>query len=686
MKKALTKLAYGAALMLVLLNSSYAGNWVNYSNYIQATCLAKRGNELWLSDKSGLLMVNSTTGEKTFFKKSPTELPSLTVERVQVHPITNDIWIGTYDNGLAMLHNNTWTHIPFPIAGAMLYEMKIAADGTVWSATTEGIYKYQNGTFTNYLGGFNQAPWDIELLSNGKILCASNMPYIFDPATLHIQEIPSTVIAYGFSRVIAENDHHFFFSTDHNELAEFNDTIEADTFDIGYAADMQFNAAGNLVVLENKTLHEKTGSYFTTLAFGNNSLTAFLALPNGEMWGANSEPDNTLFHLNSANQSSTTDIRQCGLNDNWVADINNTADGNVLLVSRNNVQKFNLASQTFSDVALDTLAAMNLNNVIEANGKLYAGTSYSYFYEYTPGSGWQQKGNGILPHAEVKKFDTDAQGNLWMCGYGYVAKYDGTNLTVYDAGNNPQLVQYMRDIHCDKTRNLVWFASYDGIFKLDNGTISFYNDSTAGIQQYYDAVETIDEDNAHNIWFGTVYGGLVKYDGNSFSTMLLPQTAGNQFVSDIAFNGSTMYVSDNLFGVWIYENNQWDSLNMSNSAITDNYVSALNVDANGNLWIGHLSHGADVYNKSGVALQVPEIKSDLATCIFPNPNNGKFQLQWNTDENADISIYNAEGKQVLALHNASNLNSINLSGQSSGLYIAEVKTNTTFQRVKVLVK
>ena len=180
MKNAITKTGLSFVVWMAMMSSSFAGNWKNFSNYMQPTCIASRGNEIWISDKSGLVMYDNSNGTKTYFRKSPTELPSLTVERVVVNPLTTDIWIGTYDNGLAMLHNNTWTHIPFPASDALLYEMKIAPDGSVWAATTQGRYRYQNGSFTNFLTGFSNSFWDIDLMPNGKILCGSHQPIIFD--------------------------------------------------------------------------------------------------------------------------------------------------------------------------------------------------------------------------------------------------------------------------------------------------------------------------------------------------------------------------------------------------------------------------------------------------------------------------------------------------------------------------
>lgn len=670
-------------LVLLCTGRALAGNWVNYSNYTEATGIAIRGNEIWMSDKSGLLMYDKASGLKTFFTKGPNGLPSLTVERVRVHPQTLDIWIGTYDNGMARLNNGTWTHIPFPDKKAMLYEMKIDNNGTVWAATNKGVYKYQNGTFTQYLS--QTEPWDIDVMPNGKILCGHSKPFIFDPVTLSTQQLNGTVVAYGFSRVLAENDHHFYFSSDHGELAEYTDTTETDTLHLGYARDMQLTANGQLMLLDiDNVLHRKSGAYCDQVDFGNNTLTAFAVTPADELWGASTLNNKNLYYYNGQAPTSLIDIQRCGLNDNQVVCTYNSPAGGRIIVSGNTIQRFDPATQTFTTIPLPADLSYGVNDVVELNGKIYAGTPFRCLYEYSNGN-WQQLGYGILPDNEVRALAADDNGNLWLCGYGYVARYNGTGFNVFNQSNHYRLNQYVRDIHCDNTRNLVWFCTFDGVFKLDNGTISFYNDSTAGIQQYYDAVQTIAEDDDHNIWFGTVYGALLKYDGAGFSTTVLPETAGNQFVSGIAFNGNTMYVSDNLYGVWVYENNQWDSLTIHNSSIANNAVSSLSFDLHGNLWISHFSHGIDVYNRNGVVLAVDQPEATLSALAYPNPATDKINFQWQGNGLATLAVYNIEGKLIQQNTYSENRAIIDFSSEKAGMYITEIKNTNGTRRIKVQV-
>lgn len=691
MKSGIKKLMV-AMVSLFSAISVIAGNWVNFSNYSEVTSIALRnGNEVWVAAKGGLLMYDQTSGEKTFFKKGPTELPSLSVERVLVHPLTNDVWIGTYDNGIAFVHNGTWTHIPFPEHEAMLYEMKIATDGAVWAATTRGLYCYKNSQFYSYLTvpmQGNPMCWDFDFMANGKILAAHFTPFIFNPVNNQVQILPSSTFAYSHSTVTVKNDSVFYFATDHGDLAEYHDTTEVDTFHVGgIVEDIVFSAAGDKLLLETNNIIQLINGVFSNWNVASGTASAITASVDG-FWVGSREDYAKMMKVTTLGQVTPIDIRRTDIYSNWVTEIGASADGNVLLSLNNGIQKYDLATRTFTSHWDIPGTFIHLNEALELNGKLYAGTSVNYLYEFATTDSFRVLGNGVLPDNEVQHLDKDAQGNLWLCGPGYIAKYDGSTFTVYTSTNNANLTTnlYLRDIHCDVTRNVVWVTSYDGIFKIQNGVVSFYNENTPGIQQYYDVVEVIAEDAQHNIWFGTVYGGIIRYDGTNFSTMLLPETKGNQFVTGIAFDGSAMYVSDNLHGIWKYENAQWDSLTENNSRLSSNYVTALHMDSEGNLWAGNLSYGVDVYNKNGVSLAVKDAIKERIYTTYPNPSHGIFVIEGASEANMELEVFSTDGQLVHRSSEEGSKAIIQLQGQPPGMYICKVKSAAGSQTLKLIIE
>lgn len=693
MQNRLKSIALFLAAMLAAVQT-FAGNWTNFSNYIQVTSFATRGNEIWISDKAGLVMYDKVSGQQTFFKKGPDALPSLTVERVAVHPQTSSIWIGTYDNGLAQYNGTVWTHIPFPDDNAMLYEMKIAPDGAVWAATTRGLYKYQNAAFTTYLPTpYSSASpiWDFDFAPNGKLFCGANQPFFYDPATDNMQVLTTTAFAYGSCRVLTIDDHHFVFSGDHGTVATFTDTTETDTFEINtLAGEMQMHN-GNLLLLfdYNKNVYERMNGQVVPYNLGsaNGSITSIYVDAANSVWAGSDLDGGRVYHKSNLPIVEELGLRHSSINWNWVSGIKPDGEGNFLVVEGTGIQRVDPATGVFTNPFFWE-PPVAPNDIEAANGKFYAGTSYMYLQVYDDINGWLKYGEGVLPSPEVDHLTHDNQGNIWMVGPGYIAKFSSGNFTIYDKNNNSRLSDnlYMRDIHYDATRDAIWAVSYNGIFKLQNGVLSFYNDSTTpGIQQYYDAVETIEEDAQHNIWFGTIYGGVIKYDGTNWSTMLLPETAGNQTITDIKFIDDRMYVSDNLHGVYFYENAAWDSFTVGNSPISDRFITSMAVDANNNLWMGNLSHGIDVYNKNGLTLAVKEVNTALDVKVFPNPSKGVFTITLpSVTVNTGVQIMGVDGRLVWE-GNGTDKFTVDLSAEQPGLYLARFKNQNGMQVTKLLL-
>lgn len=92
--------------------------------------------------------------------------------------------------------------------------------------------------------------------------------------------------------------------------------------------------------------------------------------------------------------------------------------------------------------------------------------------------------------------------------------------------------------------NILWIATTGGIVKIDQtkGISTYFTQSNSGLKTY--SFNSIAVDKKHNLWIGTDGKGLYKYDGSS----------------------------------WIKNPN---SVNLPTQ-----YISDIEVDHNGNIWIG----------------------------------------------------------------------------------------------------
>ena len=64
--------------------------------------------------------------------------------------------------------------------------------------------------------------------------------------------------------------------------------------------------------------------------------------------------------------------------------------------------------------------------------------------------------------------------------------------------------------------------------------------------------------------------------------------------------------------------------------------------------------------------------------VYPNPTNGKLTIDSKNFEG--VEVYDVSGRLI----NKSELNTIDLEGQSKGLYLLKINANGTTQEFKVL--
>ena len=126
-------------LLSIFITQVHASNLKYYNNFRQNTDAEPRGNEMFVTAKGGVLIYNMLTSQKQFYTKANSNLPSNEVEQVAKSNITNDIWIGTYDNGLARWNGTDFDVFAFPANFGLLYSMKFGPDGNLYIQTNNGL-------------------------------------------------------------------------------------------------------------------------------------------------------------------------------------------------------------------------------------------------------------------------------------------------------------------------------------------------------------------------------------------------------------------------------------------------------------------------------------------------------------------------------------------------------------------
>jgi ligand-binding sensor domain-containing protein len=225
----------------------------------------------------------------------------------------------------------------------------------------------------------------------------------------------------------------------------------------------------------------------------------------------------------------------------------------------------------------------------------------------------------------------DILGNLWFSTDGEgVYRFDGksfTNFTTKDGLCD----NYTSDIIQDKSGNIL-IGTNAGICKYDGKIfINYFETDTLNKLR----IISLFEDLEGNIWFGAMNKGIYRYDGTNLSNFLYKyehpflDNKHEKFISDIIQdkNGNIWFSSFNRGGVWrydgktvinfipsadyyLYNENEYmhnDSGTNNTSSfstkyvhsldyITDDMISSISEDKNGNIWFATRRHGACRYD------------------------------------------------------------------------------------------
>ena len=187
-----------------------------------------------------------------------------------------------------------------------------------------------------------------------------------------------------------------------------------------------------------------------------------------------------------------------------------------------------------------------------------------------------------LPSDNVLCLTADASNNMWFGTQNGVAKYDGTNWTIFNTTTDPQIPNNSITAIASAGGNNIWVGTDYGA-AVYNGTFWTKYTTTEGLGS--NRVNHIFEAKNGDIWFSD-FKGATKYDGIIFTTF--GTTDGLPFggVQDIkeASNGNIL-MATGLGGLFVYDGVIFKSYKEPNGLIS-NSTSALALSQNGDIWIG----------------------------------------------------------------------------------------------------
>jgi ligand-binding sensor domain-containing protein len=137
-------------------NPTYT-NWTNYTirdglaaNSSEALAVAPDGT-VWVGHRQGVSHFDSHTW--TVYTTTH-GLKSNWVTSISV-AADGTVWVGTYGGGISRFDGNTWTSYTHQdgLIDDGVYDIAIGPSGALWIATDQGVSRFVQGGWTNYLNG-----------------------------------------------------------------------------------------------------------------------------------------------------------------------------------------------------------------------------------------------------------------------------------------------------------------------------------------------------------------------------------------------------------------------------------------------------------------------------------------------------------------------------------------------------
>ena len=705
----------GLALLLCMAICGYAQEeiWENYTAGLVITAIASNEEAVWVGTYGGVLRIETGTGQRRFFDRSNSGLPSNKITSIAV--LGEDVWIGTI-TGLAHYNGAEWNTFRTDNSGlleANVEDVAIGPSGEVWVSgdTSNKVQRLANGQWSTYaIPGWNSTEVHLAAEENGALLVGTS--------------------SYGLK--LLQDDVWTDYTTTNSDLP----SNSISSIEVAPSGLIHMSSGGNLVTFDGSTF----ASYPIPPASSSSSVVRHISFDGSCMCYVATltyetvppdPPEVRHGRLLKLVDDVWTDLHHPDTGSGYQTLGPLTIDSAHVVWSGSN----RLATYTEGAWSMGTLPSCGFaqNGVLDIHcardGGVWATIHELYvesIYRFD-GTAWVDRSVGLGATVSIFDLVTDTLGNPILATDAGVRWWNGTSWTTFNMNNSPLPSNYVARVFVDHAGALWVLPLEDGLLKYD-GTWTVYNTGNTGLSS--NDVDCIAQDSNGVYWIGTGGGasgggGLSRFDGTNWTTWT-PTNSNlpyNLFVRDVAldsqgapwlriyytndpdqvaeFNGTeftfydmtnsslpqylrclTMgpddipYVGTTTNGIQYLDpiSQTWERIDITNSGIPSNGIADLELASNGDLWVA-TNYGAgrrfreQIYHPttgvpSTTTLQVtPSITGDLTNLFIGLPFDGTVH----------IDVVDTQGRLVLSLGDlqlsaGTHILPLQVSTMASGMY------------------
>jgi ligand-binding sensor domain-containing protein len=734
-----TLLQLKTALLLVLLTVSgeifsQLSDWVNYTHGDMLAEMYNDGDYLWIATDGGLVKLNKTTEEKTFYTHANTHggMPENHL-RTLTKDNAGNMWVGTQYDGIGKFNDTEGVSYFSGTQGC--YSIKIDSKNNIWFPGNHNLYKFDGNNLQSWtFNGSSLASsfffLDLEfdrdsvLWLGGRFADDTGYPVHFARFTENEGLSAIHNIGIGITEtenIEVDNDNNIWLAGNGGLVKyrkEEGYTVfnkENSSLPSNYVHDIKIDAAGIIWLVAGNYLVRFDGEQFVSYEIPYTDSYKFIYSMeidlDGTVWLGSRLSGLIKFKDGIFKQ---IDVSNSPLLTNEVAfDLEVDSEGNVWLGTRHNLVRIDPDdnwSSYYEDINYNYFQGSRVTSAnVSPTGDLWIafGRGDTCILKVS------DNGNRVFTgdNTNNSKFFFDKKGNTWIASQSGLYKHDGAVLQHFSPENTPLTTSYVNALAFDKDDNLWGTAGMalenNGcVFKYDGANWTIYTEEADGLPS--STPHGLKFDSKGNLWLhfrydggviGWEYGhGLTKFDGISWTSYNVDNSGiPSNTILDIEIDKDDNIWLATTHGLTKFDGTNWEVYNTSNSGLASDWTSGIALDYHRDkIWITHLMYGGlSVANLNSGGVGIEAIKENLPQKrfdIYPNPAKTTVNIRLNRDIDVQsLEISDVSG-QLLCRRNLSGntqtvlqlpLSVLNID--RSGLYLVKLtgKTGSYTQRLLV---
>jgi len=229
--------------------------------------------------------------------------------------------------------------------------------------------------------------------------------------------------------------------------------------------------------------------------------------------------------------------------------------------------------------------------------------------------------NGFTSH-EILALEKDNYNNIWagLSGAG-IYRYDGKNFKPVNDENGKPYQKAIYAIEKDSA-GIMWFGTWgDGIKISTDSTLS----SVPGPLDNRNVISIL-EDSNKDLWFGTRYKGVYRYECKDTIWTQFTTDSGlaDKAVKDIFEDHEGVLWFATNGGVSSYDGMEWQTFNKDLNGLPSDKISAIAEDNKGTLWFATYNKGVISYDRSNwdfLGTGQGLVSDEVNSILFDHNNN-----------------------------------------------------------------